>query len=41
MTTYTFKAPKAGSYTWQCMGVCDMWAMTRQGYMMGTVRVVA
>ena len=39
-TTFTFTAPKPGSYTWQCLGRCDSWAMTHLGYMMGVVRVV-
>ena len=41
VTTFSFKAPKAGSYTFQCVGTCDPWAMGHLGYMMGLVRVVA
>ncbi len=39
-TTFTFTAPKAGSYRWQCLGNCDAWAMTHVGFMAGIVRVV-
>jgi nitrous oxide reductase len=41
LTTFTFKASKPGSYIFRCMGMCDPFAMTHMGYMMGTVRVVA
>jgi plastocyanin len=41
LTTFTFKAPRAGSYTWQCTGACDPWAMTHLGYMMGRITVLA
>jgi plastocyanin len=40
-TTFTFRAPTAGSYTFRCDGMCDPYAMTHLGFMMGTVRVVA
>ena len=40
LTTFTFTAPRRGSYTWVCLGQCDNWAMTHRGYMTGVVRVV-
>jgi plastocyanin len=41
LTTFTFTAPRAGSYTWQCMGACDGYAMTHNGFMTGRVTVLA
>ena len=38
MTTFTFKAPKAGTYTWQCLGNCDSWAMNHLGFVKGASR---
>lgn len=45
--TFSFMTGNAGTYTWQCMDPCGAdpngWGgpMARQGYMMGTVTVVA
>jgi plastocyanin len=39
LTTFTFIAPKAGTYTWFCRGNCDPFAMTHYGYMVGSVSV--
>jgi plastocyanin len=39
-TTFTFTAPKPGSYRWRCLGSCDTWAMRRLGFMTGVVTVV-
>jgi len=41
VTTFTFTAPKAGSYTWQCLANCDPWAMNHLGFMKGLVTVRA
>jgi plastocyanin len=41
VTTFTFRAPKAGAYTWQCVAGCDPWAMTHLGFMEGRVTVTA
>jgi len=41
VTTFTFTAPKPGTYTWMCMGNCDTWAMTHMGFMLGAVKVLA
>ena len=41
VTTFTFKAPKAGTYTWQCLGNCDSWAMNHLGFMKGRITVTA
>jgi hypothetical protein len=39
VTTFTFRAPKVGTYIWQCMAGCDPWAMTHLGFMRGRVTV--
>jgi plastocyanin len=39
--TFTFTAPKAGRYTWQCLANCDPWAMNHLGFMKGLVTVRA
>src|SRR4051812_39844505 len=41
VTTFTFFAPRAGSYTWQCLANCDPWAMNHLGFMKGVVTVRA
>jgi plastocyanin len=41
LTTFTFTAPRAGSYTWQCVGACDLWAMSHLGFMKGRITVTA
>jgi plastocyanin len=41
VTTFTFTAPRAGSYTWQCLGNCDAWAMNHVGFMKGRITVTA
>jgi plastocyanin len=41
VTTFSFTAPKAGNYTWMCMGNCDTWAMTHMGFMFGSVKITA
>lgn len=45
VTHYTFTPSKAGSFTWMCVDTCDGqnkgWAMSHDGYMMGTINVVA
>jgi heme/copper-type cytochrome/quinol oxidase subunit 2 len=41
LTTFTFTAPRAGTYTWQCMGQCDPYALTHDGFMRGRVTVLA
>jgi heme/copper-type cytochrome/quinol oxidase subunit 2 len=44
VTTFTFTPTKTGSFKWQCTIKCDggmqSYAMTHQGYMMGTINVV-
>jgi plastocyanin len=39
--TFSFRAPAAGTYTWQCVDGCDPWAMTHLGYMKGRLTVRA
>ena len=39
LTTFTFRAPKAGTYIWQCAAGCDPWAMAHLGFMRGRVTV--
>jgi plastocyanin len=39
VTTFTFTAPKAGTYTWRCLGNCDAWAMSHVGFMKGRITV--
>lgn len=43
LSTTTFMADKAGSFTWNCMIPCDTesnaWAMTKDGYMTGKISV--
>jgi plastocyanin len=41
VTAFTFKAPRAGTYTWQCLGNCDSWAMNHLGFMKGRITVTA
>ena len=41
VTTFTFTAPKPGTYTWQCLGNCDSWAMNHLGFMKGRITVTA
>jgi hypothetical protein len=41
VTTFSFAAPAAGTYTWQCVDGCDPWAMTHLGYMKGRLTVRA
>jgi heme/copper-type cytochrome/quinol oxidase subunit 2 len=44
VTTFTFTPTKTGSFKWQCTIKCDggmsSYAMTHDGYMMGTINVV-
>jgi hypothetical protein len=39
--TVSFTPKRLGSFRWRCRVQCDPWSMTRQGYMRGTVTVVA
>jgi len=41
VTTFTFRAPKVGTYTWTCLANCDPWAMTHFGFMKGRIVVSA
>jgi len=41
VTTFAFRAPKTGTYTWQCLGNCDPWAMHHLGFMKGRITVTA
>ncbi len=41
VTTLTFRAPRVGAYTWQCLGNCDPWAMNHLGFMKGRITVPA
>jgi plastocyanin len=41
VTTIAFRAPRAGTYTWQCLGNCDHWSMTHLGFMKGRITVTA
>jgi plastocyanin len=41
VTTFTFRAPRVGAYTWQCLANCDPWAMNHLGFMKGRVTVHA
>lgn len=46
VVSFSFTAPDAGTYTWQCMAPCGTGpnnmggAMATQGYMMGTLKVI-
>lgn len=41
VTTFTFRAPKVGTYTWTCLANCDPWAMNHLGFMKGRILVTA
>jgi plastocyanin len=39
--TFTFTATNPGQYQWFCIEPCDPWAMTHNGYMRGSINVIA
>jgi hypothetical protein len=41
VTHFTIRPTKAGTYVWFCATPCDPWSMVHNGYMRGTVTVVA
>ena len=41
VTSFRFRAPRVGTYTWQCVANCDTWAMNQLGFMKGRVTVHA